>query len=75
MTRFYQCELSQGTARTKAFIEARGASVGKLVEIKEPGFDGLWHVDTVAEKGIDETVLRAQQRKSRNAFGSILPKE
>jgi len=66
MTQLFQCNLSQGTARTHGYIEARGAKVGKLVEIKDPGFEGLWRVDQVSSKGIEETVLREKQRKDRH---------
>jgi hypothetical protein len=66
MTLYYQCNLSQGTARTHGYIEARGAKVGQLVEIKNDGFDGLWHVDQVSEHGVSEAYLREKQRKDRN---------
>lgn len=71
MTMHYQCELSQGTGRTRGYIEQRGAKVGSLVEIKDDGFAGLWRVDAVAETGICEDKMRADQRMNRNAFASI----
>lgn len=73
MTLYYQCDLSQGTGRTRAYIEQRGAIVGKRVEIKDDGFTGLWNVDNVADKGVEISALREEQRKSRNAFASIVP--
>lgn len=71
MTTYYQCELSQGTGRTRGYIEERGAKVGCLVEIKDAGFDGLWRVDAVADTGISEEKMRADQKMNRNAFASI----
>lgn len=64
--KYYQCDLSQGTTRTTAYIEERGAIVGKSVEIKEDGFSGRWTVDQVGSTGIDESVLREKQRKDRH---------
>lgn len=68
---YFQCSLSQGSARTQAFIPERGAGVGKLIEIKDDGFTGLWRVDQVPEKGIDEKALRDKQARDRDPFGSI----
>jgi len=69
---YYQCDLSQCSARTTGYIEDRGAKLGAHVEIKEPGFDGLWLVEQVADRGVDASVLREKQRMDRNAFGSII---
>ena len=63
--------MSQGTARTRAYIEERGAKVGKSVTIEEDGFEGRWTVVQVADKGITKEVLREKQSMDRNAFGSI----
>jgi hypothetical protein len=68
---YFQCSLSQGSARTQAYIPERGAGVGKMIEIKDDGFDGLWKVDQVADKGIDERALREKQARDRDPFGSI----
>lgn len=70
-TTYYQCDLSQGTTRTHGYIEERAAIPGAQVEIKEPGFDGLWTVEAVSDKGISEEKLKADQRMNRNAFASI----
>jgi len=72
MTTYYQCDLSQGTRRTRAYIEQRGAAVGRLVEITDEGFDGFWRVDSVADKGLSEDKMKADQRMNRNAFASIV---
>lgn len=69
--RYYQCNLSQGTGRTTAYIPERGAVVGKSVEIKDDSFTGRWRVDQVADKGISEEVLREKQARDRDPFGSI----
>lgn len=68
---YFQCELSQGTRRTRGYIEQRGAAVGRLVEIKDDGFDGLWCVDQVADRGVEERALREKQMRDRDPFGSI----
>lgn len=63
---YFQCTLSQGTGRTTAYIEQRGAQVGKLLEVKEDGFTGRWRVESVSDKGVDEVYLREKQRKDRH---------
>lgn len=72
MTTYYQCDLSQGSTRTTAYIEERGAKLGARVEIKTSGFDGLWEVIQVADKGIEGAILSELQKNNRNSFGSIL---
>ncbi|TLX17210.1 hypothetical protein [Rhizobium sp. MHM7A] len=69
--RYFQCNLSQGTGRTTAYIPERGAVVGKSVEIKDDSFTGRWQVDQVADKGISEEMLREKQARDRDPFGSI----
>ena len=66
MTMYFQCALSQGTGRATGYIEQRGAQVGKLLEVKEPGFTGLWRVDSVSSHGVTEEYLREKQRKDRH---------
>jgi hypothetical protein len=68
---YFQCSLSQGTARTHAYIPERGAILGKLIEIKEDGFSGLWKVEQVANKGMEERALKEKQARDRDPFGSI----
>lgn len=68
---YYQCNLSQGTGRTTAFIPERGAVIGKLVEIKDDLFAGRWRVEQVADKGVAEDVLKEKQARDRDPFGSI----
>lgn len=74
MTQYFQCSLSQGETQTHAYIEERGAKVGSRVEIKEQGFDGLWTVTQVSDKGIEDFHLRDLQKMNRNSLGSILKK-
>ena len=66
MTMYFQCTLSQGTGRTSAYIEQRGAQVGKLVDVKEDGFSGLWLVESVSSHGVSDEYLREKQRKDRH---------
>lgn len=68
---YYQCEMEQGSTRTRAYIEERGATIGKSITIDEDGFEGRWTVISVADKGITKEVLRDKQSMDRNAFGSI----
>lgn len=67
--KYFQCALSQGATKTQAYIEERGATVGKRVELK--GIDGLWSVDQVADIGIDEDRLREKQSMNRSAHPSL----
>ena len=66
MTMYFQCTLSQGTGRTSAYIEQRGAQMGKLIDVKEDGFTGLWRVESVSDRGVDAEYLREKQRKDRS---------
>lgn len=71
MDKLYQCDLSQGTTRTRGYIPERAAKVGAMVEIKDKGFDGLWRVDSVSDKASPKEVVKRYEEMSRNAFGSI----
>jgi len=71
MSKYFQCSLSQGTGRTQAFIEEKGAIVGALVEIKSDEFHGLWRVDAVGDIGVDEEKVKAKQVMNRNAHPSL----
>lgn len=66
MTTFFQASLSQGTARTHGYVEQRAAHVGAMVEILDSGFSGLWRVDSVADKGIEEKAMKESQRLQRS---------
>lgn len=66
----YQCELQQGTGKTVAWIDARGAKVGASVRLLSA--DGeFWKVAKVYNYGLDEKTLKAKQASDRNAFASI----
>lgn len=65
MTTYFQADLSQGTARTHGYVEQRAAQIGNMVEIVDPGFSGLWRVDSVSDKGIPEKQLKESQRLQR----------
>jgi hypothetical protein len=64
MTLYYQCKLSQDTTTDVAYIEARAAKLGALVEVK--GYEGLWRVDQVGDKGIEGILLSTMQKNGRN---------
>lgn len=58
MTTMYQCDLSHGNTRTRAYIEARGAKVGARVRLTDTEDDTqYWRVDSVSDKGIDKQYL------------------
>lgn len=57
---FHQCRLEQGEARLVAWIEARGARPGALVEIPDAG--GIWRVATVCPIPIEARQLYEKQR-------------
>jgi len=67
----YQCDLSHGATKTRAYIEARGAKVGSKVQLKDSGDDTIfWTVDSVADKGIEKEYLdelKVAYRKQREA--------
>lgn len=67
---FLQCDLSQGTGRDVAFIEARGAVVGKQVEII-PGSGDFWNVDGVSDTVITEDTLKQLRRVHHEGFNSL----
>lgn len=71
MTIWKQCKFQHGNAFTVAWIDERGAIVGKDVELVTA--DGkFWRVVEVYEPGMDESVLRAKQKMDRNALPSIV---
>jgi len=67
---FYQCDLSQNTGRDRAYIEERGAVVGKVVEIK-PGSGDFWTVTSVADRGMTEADVKKLQDGHHRGFASI----
>ncbi len=67
---YYQCELSQGTGRDRAYLEARGAVVGKVVEII-PGSGDFWTVESVSQEGIDKRHLKELQDGYHKGYASI----
>jgi hypothetical protein len=70
MTTYFQCRMKRGDAYTVAWIEERGAKVGKRVELKT-GDGEIWEVITVYSFGMDEAALRQKQAHDRNALPSI----
>ena len=67
----YQCDLSNGSTKTRAYIEEKGAFVGAKVRLKDSDDDSVyWNVDSVANVGIDEkylSELKTAYRKQRAA--------
>ncbi len=72
MTTMYQCDLSSGITRTRAYIEARGAKIGARVRLTDSEDDTrYWRVDSVSDKPIDKqyleelkTAYRSQRKAS-----------
>lgn len=67
---YFQCELSQGTGRDVAYLEERGAVVGKTVEIN-PGSGDFWVVESVSSTGIDYVHLKDIQDGHHKGYASI----
>lgn len=65
----HQCRLRQGSARTVAWIEARGARAGARVEIPELG--GFWQVETVCPLPMTVERWREKQRIDRKGMPDI----
>lgn len=71
MTMLYQCDLSSGTTRTRAYIPAKGAFIGATIKLKDSDDDTRdWVVESVASQGIEEKYLnelKVAYRKQREA--------
>jgi hypothetical protein len=67
---YFQCSMHRGTTTTTGWIEASGAKLGALVELKE--FPGpLWKVDAVYGEGTPESQLKEHQRMHRGSLPSV----
>jgi hypothetical protein len=69
MKEYKQCKLRRGTAEVTAWIETRGAHLGKSVELKPTG--DFWEVVEVHEHTLPEDVLREQKLLNRNSLPSV----
>lgn len=69
---FYQCDLSQGTGRDKAFIDERGAVVGNTVELGGSGTNDFWRVDNVSFIGLTEDTIKTLQERHHKGWGSLI---
>lgn len=70
---YYQCKLERGPERTTGWLEARGAAVGKRVQLLELSRPGeLWTVVTVASAPLSKAQLAQKQQNDRNALPSII---
>lgn len=71
MTLLYQCDLSSGATKTRAYIPQKGAVVGSVLSLKDSDDpDRRWTVESVADKGIEESYLnelKVAYRKQREA--------
>lgn len=67
---YYQCRLQRGSLVTTRWIEARGAKLGKRVEVL-PSRD-LWDVvEVFKERGMPEDMLKEHQRLNRGSLPSV----
>lgn len=71
MTMLYQCDFSNGSSRTRAYIEEKAAKVGCKVQLKDSEDpDVFWTVDSVPNIGIKDKYLaelKTAYRKQREA--------
>lgn len=68
--KYHQCELHDGSTKTTAWIEARGAKEGALVKFEEDG--KFWTVKKVYKTVLTEKALRQKQTNDRNCLPSLV---
>lgn len=68
---FRQCKLQQGAKIQTAWIETRGAVVGKNIEVKDGS--GRWDVVEVYDHELSKDALKEMQENNRNSLKSIQP--
>lgn len=66
---YFQCKMRQGDEIIVGWIEARGARVGAMVEVKDKG--GFWEVLAVPDTGVAKQVLSEMNATKRKGFKSI----
>ena len=69
---FFQCELRKGTGRDHAYIEDRGAVVGKSVELGGSGTGDFWTVASVSDRGVSEDQFKRIQNHVHKGWGSLI---
>jgi len=69
---YFQCDLSQGTGRDKAYIEDRGAVIGHMVELGGEGTENFWRIDSVSSVGLTEETLKKLQDKSHQGWAKSI---
>ncbi|MBX3429441.1 MAG: hypothetical protein KF779_07655 [Hyphomonadaceae bacterium] len=70
--RVYQCRFRRGAERTVAWIEARGAKVGALVNLETLDKEGPWEVEAVFDVPLQDRALKEMQRLNRNSLSSLM---
>ena len=68
---YYQCRFQRGDAHTIAWIEERGAKLGRLVELLTLDAGGPWRVVSVGDVPLDSQALHEMQRLNRNSLPSL----
>ena len=68
---YRQCKLQQGSRIQFAWIENRGAVVGKNIEIKDGS--GRWDVMEVYDHELSKDALKEMQENNRGSLKSIQP--
>ncbi|MFT3727545.1 MAG: hypothetical protein QM759_06970 [Terricaulis sp.] len=69
---YRQCKFRRGTERTVAWIDARGAKAGALVELTTLDNLGPWIVEAVFGAPLAATALETMQRLNRKSLSSIM---
>lgn len=71
MKYYYQCRMRNGTEETMGWIEARGAKVGRRVELL-PDRE-YWTVLSVSQPPMAENMLKEHQLMHRGSLPSVDP--
>ena len=67
---YYWCQLENGTKQTVGYIPAKGAKVGRMVEMVD--LDGeFWRVTSVQEPGVSKDYVRSQEKRFKEFQGSL----
>lgn len=69
---YFQCDLSQGSGRDKAYIEDRGAVVGRTVELGGPGTGDFWIIESVSDQGMTAEKLKKMQDDHHRGWASLI---
>ena len=66
MKYYRQCTFKSGNSTTTAWIEERGAKVGKKVTFKDEDEKRWWEVTAVSDTRMDEQRVKEQEKNAKN---------